>query len=252
MPPQQDGQNELDMPTQWRSLLVLVPVHSTHLQHVLATYFNLELDPKINLDAAKWVMPKADDKMLKDIAKHFKQLSWNIKAEMANGNGHPLLADSTPVHVAGSLPMASRRLLQQQGATTDIRPSSSAHLTRIKRNATHTKTGATTASMPPTVTRTVVEMTLIPATLSVQNANTANYSKGVFIWVDPNKGIGIINNSTTKIPNFEYKGGDREVYIKFFIRGCNSCTFGNHCNKFHLTEIIFLNFETEKQDQVDV
>jgi hypothetical protein len=62
----------------------------------LATYFNLALDdPQINLDAVEGVMPTADDKMLKDIAKHFKQLSQNIKAEMVDGNGHPL-ANSTP------------------------------------------------------------------------------------------------------------------------------------------------------------
>jgi hypothetical protein len=51
------------------------------LQHPgYPSYFNFALDSKINSDAAKAVMPKADDdKTLRDIAKSFKQLSRDIK-----------------------------------------------------------------------------------------------------------------------------------------------------------------------------
>jgi hypothetical protein len=80
------------------------------------------------------------------------------------------------------------------------------------------------------------------------NANKTNQSKGVFVWANPNKGIGI--NNTTEIPSFGYNGGYRKVCIKFATRRCN-CIFGSHCNKFHLSERIFLNFSGEKQDQAD-
>jgi hypothetical protein len=74
--------HQLDQP---RHLLVLVPAFSMSLQHPgYPSSFNFALDPKINSDAAKAVMPKADDdKTLRDIAKSFKQLSRDIKGAMA-------------------------------------------------------------------------------------------------------------------------------------------------------------------------
>jgi hypothetical protein len=59
-------------------------------------YFNFALYPKINSGTAKGVMPKRGDKILKDIAKSFKQLSCDIKGAMAESNGGHPLADCTP------------------------------------------------------------------------------------------------------------------------------------------------------------
>jgi hypothetical protein len=121
------------------------------------------LDPKINLDAAKGVMPKADDKTLKDSS---KQLSRKIKGAMANGDrrhGWKLAhgKQSTTARWNGPSSVSLR--------THQLRPRT---LTRIERRATPTKIGAIMATratiagiamMVPTVTTTVVATVPISA-----------------------------------------------------------------------------------------
>jgi hypothetical protein len=82
-------------------------------------YFNFALDPKINSGTAKGAMPKADDKMLKDITKSFKQLSRDIKGAMADGNGHPL-ADSTPQSMTKEATRNSASNLPSEDATVHL------------------------------------------------------------------------------------------------------------------------------------
>jgi hypothetical protein len=52
------------------------------------------------------------------------------------------------------------------------------------------------------------------------------------------------------VPSFPLKGQDRELCLKFTTSGC-SCTYGNKCNKFHLTEKLFLNFKLAKQEDLE-
>jgi hypothetical protein len=73
-------------------------------------------------------------------------------------------------------------------------------------------------------------------------------SKGILARIDANKGIGVDN--LTPAPSSPLNGQNRELCLMFTTCGC-SCTYGNKCNEFHLTEKQFLNFDPAKQAKLD-
>jgi hypothetical protein len=198
------------------------------MSNILSRTFNFVLDPEVSSAAAKDIMPEKDDSTIDDIATSFQQLYSNIKMAGANRDSRPL-ADSTPP----TFWLAAKRT----GQTWPFRPAPSQQPARHGRER-----GNSHSDRPPHDNTSSNNRGG-----SNSNATPINQSKGILVRIDANKGIGVDN--LTPVPSFSLKGQNRELCLKV-TRGC-LCTYGNKCNKFHLTEKQFLSFEPAKQAKLD-
>jgi hypothetical protein len=226
---------ELDQNAQWFWFQCI-----RRLSNILSRYFNFVLDPEVSSAAAKDIMPAKDNDALTVIDAAFRQLYCDIQTAEANGDGRPL-ADSTPPTLwLSACPSHAEIYTKKERAKLGItdQPAQQQQPARRGRERSNNHSDRSPADNSSSNNRGG----------SNSNANQTNQSRGILVRIDANKGIGV--NNTTVVPSFPLKGQDRELCLKFTTRGC-SCTYGNKCNKFHLTEKLFLNFELAKQEDLD-
>jgi hypothetical protein len=227
---------ELDQNSQWFWFQCI-----RRMSNILSRYFNFVLDPELSSAAAKDIMTAKDDSTLDDITTSFQQLYSDIKTVGANGNGRPLADSSPPTLWLAACPSDAELYTKKERTKLGI-AEQPAHLHQQVRRG-HER-GNSHSDRPPHDNGGSNNRGEAIAT----HPSRTNPKVAILTRIGANKGIGVDN--LTLVPSFPLKGQNRELCLKFTTRGC-ICTYGNKCNKFHLTEKQFLNFEPAKQAELD-